>query len=265
MDNRSLLRMMLGLSLLLPLAGCSGDAKTDSSGTAAAERQLERDKADEPVSESVLAANAEPAAIENEFMKEAREALAGFGLSQQLQDSEAWQKSEATLNRLGKEALPALVEGLKHEDAVVREQASARIAQLIEHVPDREQLAEGLEDSSVWVRVNVASALSFGGDQADRAIPALRGLCQVDDTNLRVQAAVALGNYAAKAKAAVPELIELLASEEPRIRSAAATALGKIGAAAEAALEPLRERLQDSMEEVRTAAAIAIEQITTQP
>lgn len=98
---------------------------------------------------------------------------------------EEWTSREvaaAALGRIGRPAVPRLVEALQSPDATLRQQAADTLARI--------------------------------GPAADEAVPALVQALRDDDPLVRKSAARALGQIGPAAAAAVPSLIEMLVEKE---------------------------------------------------
>ena len=189
------------------------------------------------------------------------------------------------LEDMGKEAVPALLAGLKDNAIDIRFQ-SARILGLIQAPEAKPALRDTLKnDASIVVKLAAATALAKMGD--DSGYTLAMNAVKSNDEHAVEKAVIALGDIGDKR--AVPKLLEVLNSHgfagseaaralgkigdktavEPLIRALgrglwmkrwyAAEALGKIGD--EKALPVLREALKDEESEVREAAQEAIRRI----
>jgi HEAT repeat protein len=177
---------------------------------------------------------------------------------------------------IGPDAVPALLEGLKDKEGVVR----ASCARVLSRIgPDAKAavpalirtLREPKEDP--LVRECVAEALGSIGPAAREAADALHELLDDEDDCSRA-AAFALVAVGADAKAAVPELRRALkdvadfglqqapdAEATAGLRVRAALALSLIGPDAKAATPELLALLKDRSVRVREAAAFALRKI----
>ena len=190
-----------------------------------------------------------------------REVLRQFVSAETQQDTSLWESADAELAAMGLKSVPGLLDALTNENQTIREQASARLVQFVEHIDDRKAMVPALDDESIWVRVHVASALSFSQGEPEQVVPALADLLNSTDTNIQQQAVVALGNYGVKAAEATEALISLLTHTNPEIRQAAASTLGAIGTSARSALPELQRVLVESDDETRKKAERAIQLI----
>ena len=190
-----------------------------------------------------------------------REILKQFVSAETQRDTSLWESADAELAAMGLKSVPGLIDGLTSDSQTIREQASARLVQFVEHIEDREAMVPALSDESIWVRVHVASALSFSQEEPEQVVPALAELLNSSDANIQQQAVVALGNYGVKAEEATSSLARLLTHTNPEIRQAAASTLGAIGTSARSALPELQRVLAESDDETRRKAERAIQLI----
>ena len=163
------------------------------------------------------------------------------------------------LGKIGKPAIPALIEALQDQNLLVRRSASQVLAK-IGHpaIPD---LAKALNNPDAGVRSSAASALGGIGPEAKTAVPKLIFLLKDREANVRGSAASALGSIGVEAKTAARPLVPLLKDREASVRSSAAYALDRIGAEAKDAVQDLVPLLKDSDVGVRRDAAYALGRI----
>lgn len=136
----------------------------------------------------------------------------------------------ANFGPAGAEAVPRLIELLRHPDSKVR-----------------------------W---NAARTLGKIGEPALPAVPELVAVMGTDpDALAREHCAESLGQIGPKAVSAIPALVKALADPEPKVRRDAVRSLGQFGPAAKAALPDVKARTKDENERVREAAAKAVRQI----
>jgi HEAT repeat protein len=90
-------------------------------------------------------------------------------------------------------------------------------------------------------------------------VPQLRKELDTPDWRVKVIAAYALGLLGTEAQSTIPALSGLIEDNNPDVRFAAAQALGKIGS--EAVVPTLMQALQDHDENVRVSAVTALQQI----
>ena len=177
---------------------------------------------------------------------------------------------DATIEKLvkiGKPAIPDLIEALRDKNLLVRRSAALILAKI--GSPAIPALVKALKDSDVRVRRRAAAVLKTISDQwawdlfgdkseAKAAVPQLIPLLKDSDADVRSSAASALGKIGAETKTAGPQLVPLLKDSDPNVRSSAADALGKIGAQAKTAGPQLVPLLKDSDARVRISAADAL-------
>jgi HEAT repeat protein len=165
------------------------------------------------------------------------------------------------LARMGKPAVPALIEALKSENPRVRCEVLRVLgkigAEANESLP---AVLRALKDEPWSVRAAAASALATMGPEAKRAVPEL--VKMLDDRYTRAGATAALARLdpaALEGKMAI--FIKALQGGDWWSRCDAANALGLMGPAARPALPALQETLFDLDESVRSAAAEALKRV----
>jgi len=149
------------------------------------------------------------------------------------------------LRRLGKQAVPALVQALADPNVQMRRNAELVLIELggaYSHSMDPE------------LKVDIREA-----------IPSLIVATEDTDSTVRAWAALALAEVGPDAWEAIPVLIRLLKDPEEGPRNTSCIALGRIGTAAKEALPALREALNDPSKDVRDFAQRAIENIQNGP
>jgi HEAT repeat protein len=175
------------------------------------------------------------------------------------QNAEVRQSAADALGRIGPaaaDAVPVLVEALKDQNAHVRRSAAKALRGIgPAAVP---ALAEALKDQDAEVRQSAADAL---GGIGPAAVPALAEALKDQDTDVRHSAADALRRIGPAAAGAVPALAEALKDQDTDVRQSAAYALERIGPAAAGAVPALVEALKDQDEDVRWCAAHALESL----
>jgi HEAT repeat protein len=147
------------------------------------------------------------------------------------------QQIEDGLRKIGKEAVPALVQALRDPDVHMRRNAEL-------------------------VMISLAGPYE-GKPQVDiqEALPALVEATRDSDGSVRAWAAGAIAEMGPKAKKAIPALIKLVTDHDEGARNDSCIALGRIGPAAKDALPTLRNALKDPNRDVRRFAQIAIDKI----
>jgi len=119
----------------------------------------------------------------------------------------------AVLASAGKEALPKLLEAMKHSDAAVRYWGATGIGNVgAEATAAEGRMAAALEDESVSVRVAAARALCRMG-KPGRALPVLVAALEGEHQWGRLQAAIVLGEIGEQARPAEPALKKALAGQ----------------------------------------------------
>lgn len=136
----------------------------------------------------------------------------------------------ANFGLAGAEAIPRLVELLRHPDSKVRWNAARTLGKIGELTPPEVQELVAV----------------MGADP---------------DALVREHCAESLGQIGPKAVVAVPALVKALSDPEPKVRRDAVRSLGQLGPAAKAALADVKARTKDENERVREAAAVAVRQI----
>jgi len=177
--------------------------------------------------------------------------LASFGGS----PDDAHFSYRLALREMGASAVPALVEGLEHENATVRENI-AEVFDDTAHERDdvRRALEQALHDPSEGVRREAAKALRH---QGEAAIPAL--LAALRRGNMA--AATALRAHGPKAAGAIPDLVPLLGHRSDSVRKAAAATLGAMGPRAVDAVPALVRALAEKNEYAREDIAESLGRI----
>ncbi len=183
------------------------------------------------------------------------------------------EKAARALVSVGKPAVPALVEALKHPSPEVQKYANLALEKLgrepmtetylrpIAHgkwkdldevkAPALDALTKSLADPAKDVRmVSVRNLANFGDE---RAVPGLTQALADAEREVRDTAIHALVKIGPKA---VNHLLSVLADSKPELRPPVTTVLGFIGDPA--AREPLLDALEDADAAVRSAAAEAL-------
>lgn len=143
-------------------------------------------------------------------------------------DENVQYNSADALAKVGKPAVPALIEALKDKNESVREYASWALVSIAREHPKYDwrsaapALIDALKDENWVVRANVATAFAETDDAS--AVPALIERLRDEDSEVRARAATALEWIGDKS--AVPSLMKLLNSYNPDAqRSATARVL----------------------------------------
>jgi HEAT repeat protein len=162
------------------------------------------------------------------------------------------------LEEMGPAAIPALIDGLKHEDAAVREGAAVALRKNgKEAVP---ALVEALKHPTEGVRKQAAYVLGEIGPEAGAAVVPLIETLKDPNVQVRIYAARALWKVDNQGKTAVTTFSEALRDPEagPVARRLAIDNLGELGPHAQAAQPALTTALKDSDVQVRLYAARAL-------
>ena len=222
-------------------------------------------------------------------------------LVKQLRDKDEFVRLKAAkaLGKLGadaKDALPALNEALKDDDADVRSVAKQALASIndaldkpkskdavavlernLKAAKDTDKdvrikaagcLAKLLKDPDEIIRLRAAQGLSEIGVEAKGTLEELTTASKDTDAAVRKMAKKAVENINAALEAeqgdrlkALAPLLKDLKDKDARKRLAAAEKLGEMGADAKSASESLVEAMMDSAVPVRNGAAEALEKI----
>ena len=160
----------------------------------------------------------------------------------------------------GGDAVPPLIQALRHGDPPVRAGAAQGLARMPPEVVVT-PLHRALSDPNASVRAGSARALGLIGRQAEVAVPALRHLLADKDGLVRVQTARALWVIDREARASFPVLVAASQDQSESVRHEAEQALRQIGPTEEWAAEALAVALKDKDKNVRVQAANALGQI----
>jgi HEAT repeat protein len=153
--------------------------------------------------------------------------------------------------------VPTVLEFLADSNAVVRRQAVATVAVLIDPAKHDGRGVEPLVfalHASKLPDERAELARTLGRTGSTRAIPELRALLKVNDVALRIAAIDALGEIGPAGQEG--ELVSTLGDDNPSVRLHAALALSRAGS--EASVAVLIERLTQAATEDRTAIGIAL-------
>lgn len=138
----------------------------------------------------------------------------------------------------------------------------------IDHGPDSalykqmvNELINDLHSETEWKRRLAAVELGHLGSGAQQASPALRGLLQDSQPEVRKAATLALARIGVFSSEMISPLLEILQGDNDHDKYLAAKVLGRIGAEAKAAVPLLEQEQQTGQEDVKRAAAEALEQI----
>ena len=166
-----------------------------------------------------------------------------------------------SLPRLGAEAVPVLMDGLRHEnDEVTRDACYGLGPAGVPAIPD---LIGALGDKNEMIRGYAAYALGDMGSEAEDAVPELIRLADDSSDWVRRNLSEALGNIAADANTSVPALVRMMKDGDGQVRFNTAYSLAKFGSQAGEAVSVLQEGLGDDNRYVQGHAAAALERIGT--
>lgn len=160
----------------------------------------------------------------------------------QLTNRENSGEAMAVLIKMGPDAVPALIKGMKSKNAFVTNGCSKVLWIL---GPDAESaipyFAEALRDEDWSLKSIGASGLAAIGKPA---IPALLEAMEDKDPWARRFACVSVGRMNPPPTELVPKLLEMMNDPHSRTAMAAVEVLGKMGPAAKDAVDPLLERFK---------------------
>jgi len=139
------------------------------------------------------------------------------------------------LERIGKRAVPFLVEALRHDNYFIRSGAAGSLARMAS------------EDTA-------------------EAVPALlECLCNDSEMSVRASSAFALGSIHPSSKEIEQGLVRASSDPAWRVRDMAVSAIGRAGLASESVIGQLVERLNDEEDLVRYSAISTLDQIRPSP
>jgi HEAT repeat protein len=161
----------------------------------------------------------------------------------------------------GPEDVPALVKGLKHEEARVRVEAAEDLGQIGPAAADGVALLLALaeRDPDPLVRLEAAKAVAGIDPKNKTAIPLLVAALKDRNGKVRRRGAECLGDLGPRARSAVADLVQTVKDPDPTVSWAAIDALGQIGPDAAPAVPSLVEALRDRG--TRGAAVDALGQV----
>jgi HEAT repeat protein len=174
-------------------------------------------------------------------------------------------QARESLLKIGKDAVPPLVESLKDSDPVVRAESVRALVVLAAAQQDIGEgapaLMEALHDSNAEVRAEAANALRMIGPRGRESAPALIGMLEDTDPAVRRAAASALWRLRVDEPAAIYALIRALEDPVPDVRREAAEAMDQFGPAARKAEPALKRLLDDPDVSVRQEAREALKSV----
>lgn len=166
-------------------------------------------------------------------------------------------KIESNNEKWREQAVKKMLEGLGHENPLVRTTAAKGLLELKPEGEDvRTRLIEAIQDSDPEVAANVIEALASIGP------PIVPGIAKsLNDPQLQPLLIRVLGRLGSNAEAAVPQLTALLPKAEPELKTRIHYVLAGIGPAAGPASSAIVQSLNDQEERVRQSALFALRQI----
>ncbi len=168
-------------------------------------------------------------------------------------------KTFEIIRRIGRPAIPLLVDLLRHQRASIRGSAVDALIDLAPHTEwIQPALRRALRDEDSMVAGDAARALGALGKKASPSVGALVKALSHEEPHVRIYAAEALASIGPKAGVATRELARALGDPIPGVRWAACEALASIGPAAQSAVPQLIEALKDEFLYVRICAAGAL-------
>jgi HEAT repeat protein len=188
---------------------------------------------------------------------EAKEAAQALSLLLGDQDREMAQRAAFALGKIGRYAVPVLVQVAKGRDHSAVEMAETAYSEGKVDPGVVQDLANilGNSDEEARVRAFAAAVLGRMREQAKGALPALVRALGDEHVDVRSAARGALGRMGT---AAVSALADALKDGRPSVRAAAAYALGALGPVAEDAVPALLQAFKDSDRAVRIDAILAV-------
>ena len=142
-----------------------------------------------------------------------------------------------SLGRLGKRAVPALMDILLGQDEALRERVPAALSAAGRYAVD--PLVHALTHSDDWVRATAADTLGDIGLPALDALPAIRNALSDRDDWVRHNATRALTIWSKAAEIARDDLLTALKDQEPFVGFNALTALEHMNCVDDAQVLPL--------------------------
>ena len=210
---------------------------------------------------------------------EAKDAVSELAELMKDRDASVAIEAVSSLTRIGKAAVPKLVEALQGEDQRSRSWAAGALGRI---GPDADSagpaLLEAIKDKNRQVSSDASTAL--GGIQTKKTLSMLLAALGDTDPQTRPAIILALGRFRDESKQVVPALDALLLDKDTMIRERAVRALGSIGSsrvdklvqvardamkvtvleigpASRLVLDPLLRALHDDSERLREIAAEA--------
>lgn len=159
-----------------------------------------------------------------------------------------------------KAAIPALIEAFAETERIFLPRVAASAVKKIGEKDAIPQLIEALKHSNEGARRNAAIALGWYEKDAEKAVPILVDLLKEKGRFVRHDAAQSLWRIEKNPKALIVLIVDLK-HDIPDTRWNAARILGTLGKDAKEAVPGLVEALRDGDKEVREQAASALKKI----
>jgi HEAT repeat protein len=224
--------------------------------------RVQRIRASKTMPTSMLTASSDPNYFVGHGVVDKRDLPA---LIEELKHADALQRAEAaeevgTLGRAGRPAASALAEMLKDASPQVRSAAAAALLRIDPRKTGPvDTLSADLQSSDAGTRVAAAAAAGFAGPSGRALAPRLAELLKDPEEAVRLEALQSLSMLGTAAVDALPALLPLV--DDPTLAIDAADAIGRIGAPARSALPRLAKLLDSDQSAVRWAAVRAMAQI----
>lgn len=163
------------------------------------------------------------------------------------------------LERIGKRAVPFLIEALRHENYFIRSGAAGALARIASEEDAAEAVPALLEclcnDGEMSVRASAAFALGSIHPSSKEIEQGLVRASSDPSWRVRDMAVSAIGRAGLASESVIKQLIERLNDEEDLVKYSAISTLDQIRPSAETVLEPLRGLLSDDDPVMRASAA----------
>lgn len=176
---------------------------------------------------------------------------------------EEWEQAHTKIVAMGAQATPTLAKQLASDDVFERETAASMLVLLGPHAAQaKEQLHTALNDSSPFVKANVAVALVTIGECQREACQVLVRSLQSHDEQLRQMAAMNLSVLGDEAKGFVSDLTFVLSEEKsPEVLVPVVQLLGRLGPEATDAVPRLKQIAFEQDGPLKAEASAAINSI----
>ena len=181
-------------------------------------------------------------------------------------NGEGWDAAQQALEKLGRDAIPALRRALNSEKMIERELATMTLAILGPDALDAaDDLLKLLDDESLFIRANAAAVLSLMPEPPLIVLKTVTNLIERPQPEWQTTGIVMLRSFGQRASSSVPLLIAQLAGAESKLRGEIARTLGIVGRGVDEAEAALRDLVRDENALVRAAAHEALSQLAASP